>query len=246
MTRRLPAKASAFCVRDDIAICEPAYVVAVATIIRQWVISAYRTDIVAQGVPEKARRLYEYLAGAEFRASFDEIQDCADQLAAQDETERSQHERSWETRRNSTDSYAQHTCGSRPSSRPRWRRRLPRRPRRRSGHPSARRATRSVGRDLLTGGGLDQHAPIGPSRRQASSSQHLIPIPGAPFACASRWQHSQSACRCTGSSVSARPVAETGSRWWTCRACCPHRSIPGGVNQECFRALAEACPGCRA
>jgi hypothetical protein len=98
VTRRLPAKASGFCVRDDIAICEPAYVVAVATIMRQWVISAYRTDTGAKGVPEKARRLYDYLAGAEFRASFSEILDCANQLDALDKTERRQHELSWKKR----------------------------------------------------------------------------------------------------------------------------------------------------
>jgi hypothetical protein len=98
VTRRMPGKASAFCVRDDIAICEPAHAVAVATIMREWVISAYRTDTAANDAPEKARRLYDYLAGTEFRATFNEILDCTDQLDTQDATERSQHERGWEKR----------------------------------------------------------------------------------------------------------------------------------------------------
>jgi hypothetical protein len=98
VTRRLPAKASAFCVRDDIAICEPAHAVDIARIVRQWVISAYRADTAAKDAPEKARRLYNYLAGTEFRASFTEILVCANQLDTQDATERSQHERGWEKR----------------------------------------------------------------------------------------------------------------------------------------------------
>jgi hypothetical protein len=98
VTRKLPAKASAMCVRDDVAICEPACVVAVASIMRQWVVGAYRADNAAQGVPEKARRVYDYLAGTEFRGDFDEMLACANELDAQDAGERSQHERSWAKR----------------------------------------------------------------------------------------------------------------------------------------------------
>lgn len=98
VTRRLPAKARAFCVRDGIAVCEPEHVDAVATVVRQWVVSAHRAEAVATNMPDKARRLYEYLAGDEFRASFGDILDCANQLDAQDLAERSQHERNWGTR----------------------------------------------------------------------------------------------------------------------------------------------------
>lgn len=98
VTRRLPAKTSAFCVRDGIAVCEPDHVDAVATVIRQWVVSAHRAKATMTDVPEKARRLYEYLAGDEFHANFSEILECANQLDAQDLAERSQHERNWDKR----------------------------------------------------------------------------------------------------------------------------------------------------
>jgi hypothetical protein len=48
---------------------EPDYVIAVAMIMRPSVISAYRAEIQGKGVPEKARRLFDYRPGAAFRAS---------------------------------------------------------------------------------------------------------------------------------------------------------------------------------
>ncbi len=100
VTRTLPARASGLLVRDDVAICDPANVavVPVVAIVRQWVVGAYRANLAAEDVPEKARRLYEYLASSEFRGTFGEILDCADQLNAQDATERTQHERAWQKR----------------------------------------------------------------------------------------------------------------------------------------------------
>jgi hypothetical protein len=96
--RQMPAKISGFGVIDDIVVTQPMYAVAVATIMRRVVVADYRSGTAANGVPEKARRLYDYLASPEFRVTFDAIRGYADKLEAQDKTERRQHERNWAKR----------------------------------------------------------------------------------------------------------------------------------------------------
>lgn len=95
VTRKLPAKARGLCVRDDVAICEPAHAVPIALIVRQWVIGSHRAEAAAQEVPEKARRLYEYLGSAAFAADSGEIAECTHELGDQLESEREQHDRGW-------------------------------------------------------------------------------------------------------------------------------------------------------
>lgn len=95
VSRRLPARERGVCVRDDVVICEPAYLLPLAAVMRRWVISMQRAEAVATAADSKARRLYAYLAGDEFRADFAEISACASELDVQLAKERGAHERAW-------------------------------------------------------------------------------------------------------------------------------------------------------
>lgn len=95
VTRKLPAKERGLCVREDIALCEPAHVAALASIIRRWVVVAHRARSTAHGAPRKAQRLYDYLAGDAFRADFTAVAACTRDLDAELSAERDQHKRTW-------------------------------------------------------------------------------------------------------------------------------------------------------
>ena len=95
VTRKLPAKERGLCVLDDIALCEPAHVVAVASIVRRWLIGAHRAQTTARGAPRKAQRLYAYLAGEVFRAEWAPILECTSDLDTKLLAERDHHERMW-------------------------------------------------------------------------------------------------------------------------------------------------------
>jgi hypothetical protein len=95
VSSRLPAKEAGICVREDVAICEPNFAASVAAIIRQWAIASHRADAISQDPPDKARRVYDYLASDEFRGDFDAIIACSTQLDEQIATERNHHARIW-------------------------------------------------------------------------------------------------------------------------------------------------------
>lgn len=95
VSSRLPAKEAGLCVREDVAICEPTHVASLAAIIRQWVVATHRADAISQDAPEKARRVYDYLASDEFRGDFDGIMACSRELDEQIAAERASHDRMW-------------------------------------------------------------------------------------------------------------------------------------------------------
>jgi len=102
VSRTLPANAKGLCVRGDVVICEPAHVVTIAAVIRPCVVALYRADANAEDEPDKARRVYRYLAG-EFRADFDVIMQCAAERDEQLAAERTSHERVWKRRAKNDD-----------------------------------------------------------------------------------------------------------------------------------------------
>jgi hypothetical protein len=95
VSSRLPAKEAGICVREDVAICEPAHAANLAAIIRQWVIGMHRADAISQDAPEKARRVYDYLASDEFRSDFDTVVACSRELDEQIAAERTYHDSMW-------------------------------------------------------------------------------------------------------------------------------------------------------
>jgi hypothetical protein len=95
VSSRLPAKEVGICVREDVAMCEPIHAASLAAIIRHWVIVTHRADLIAEDAPEKARRVYDYLASDEFRCDFDGIIACSRELDGQIAAERSYHDRMW-------------------------------------------------------------------------------------------------------------------------------------------------------
>jgi hypothetical protein len=88
------AKERGLCIREDIALCEPDHVVALASIIRRWVIAAHRART-TRCAAQKAQRLYDYLAGDSFRVDLAAVAACTCDLDAELLTERDQHERTW-------------------------------------------------------------------------------------------------------------------------------------------------------
>ena len=95
VSSRLPAKEAGICVREDVAICEPAHAASLAAIIRHWVVAVRRADALSGDVPDKARRIYDYLASDEFRGDFDQIMASSSELDEQIAAERSYHDRMW-------------------------------------------------------------------------------------------------------------------------------------------------------
>jgi hypothetical protein len=95
VSSRLPAKEAGICVREDVTICEPAHAASLAAIVRHWVVAMHRADVISEDAPEKARRVYDYLASDEFRGDFDGIMACSRELNEQVAAERIYHDRMW-------------------------------------------------------------------------------------------------------------------------------------------------------
>ena len=101
VTRAMPKGEDGMFVRDNVAVVGPDYVVYLAHVIRQMVIEADRAGLAGQGKGAKTSRLYEYLAGDEFREHFAAVVDAGSKLTAMLQDERRAHERTW-TRREQT------------------------------------------------------------------------------------------------------------------------------------------------
>ena len=103
VTRASPPGEKGFCMKDNVIIVQPDYVLAIAHLVRKWVIELHRAGHRTDGRDEKTTRLFEYLTGDEFHQAFRLILGASDSLRLLLADEKRAHERVWMRREQAYD-----------------------------------------------------------------------------------------------------------------------------------------------
>jgi hypothetical protein len=98
ISRAFPAKQKNFTVVDEVTIVDSASLLPLAGILRTAMIDIARAGLSGKGRKAKTDELYNYLAGDDFRASFEAITDADEKLQESLLKEQRAHQATWTQR----------------------------------------------------------------------------------------------------------------------------------------------------
>lgn len=98
VSRTFPKKEKELAWRDGVVVVSPERAVALAHVIRRWVIQVHRAGISGENSARKTEELYHYVRSQEFRQALSDIVEISEKLNRLLEQERRQHTRLWSRR----------------------------------------------------------------------------------------------------------------------------------------------------
>ncbi len=98
VSRAFPRNEKDLCWRDGVPVVHPARAVALAHVIRKFIVEAHRAGLSGKDIDRKTEELYEYIRGEGFRRTLSDIIDISRRLSDVLEAERRQHKKLWNRR----------------------------------------------------------------------------------------------------------------------------------------------------
>jgi hypothetical protein len=97
-TCKFPAKANQLEIRDGVIIANPARVVVLAQVLRNFIVQSHSLRVSGKERSTKTAALYSYITSERFRQHLDSLDTHADKMLAIDVSEKKAHEAVWENR----------------------------------------------------------------------------------------------------------------------------------------------------
>jgi hypothetical protein len=95
VSRVFPRKQRGMCVVDDVPVVEPRLATTLAAVMREGILEIAKLRLTKVDANEKARELFEYVIGNEFRTRFCSVADAVESLKDLQQSERTWHENQW-------------------------------------------------------------------------------------------------------------------------------------------------------
>ena len=111
VSRAMPDDIEQFGFRDGIWVCEPSYVLALASVLRRNLMDLTFVRLSSVGKNEKMEALYQYLSGTEFRQKMETIVETFATMHAQLQREKRAMEKNWKEREKQIQRVLQNTAG---------------------------------------------------------------------------------------------------------------------------------------